>query len=604
MLEQPPSNLVDEDRHLGWRLAALVGLALLVCLPSLIWNAYPSKDTAFFYSRMIREIAAGNFQGGYYPLIPPLFSTVGGALAAATGLSGFAAARLTSALFFAATVLPLYALMRRFFPRRPAWIACLLYVGSPLLVRYAGSGLLDTGKTFFLVLAVWLAMAFADRPGYRLAVAFGFACGGLTLIKGEGLPIVVAIVGILHLCRWRQAGNWRAIWPDRHLLLAALAFLVALAPWLAYVQRQTGFPLPDGRQALVFAQALNRLGYGCGRPGNLPGEPDEIHQLLAPKWSNSPFIAGISSREFWDDLAKQVIDGLNPFYLALCLIALAAHWRACRWRGGDWILLATIVLHTLLLLAVTNFRWTEKRYVVHAMPFLLGWAALGTTAVLDWLDRRLPRRAAKWLPALALAVLLAVAVVRGNSSAIKEARRVRSNPELRIAMGVRDWFARQAPASARPTGLLSTTRQYHTGRRPLVAGIDQRLLYFAGGDAVLLLMYGANLTVDELATVCRLKQVDFLLWPSPTTRTHEAFSPYHGLYPDLDNLGAHPAFRLAARLPATADAPAVLHVYAYEPPSPTGLQKQSRSWRPAGAHERADSANTFPPQLSPAEVMP
>ena len=74
------------------KLSGLILLALLLCLPMILFDNHPKKDASMYYLPMIRQFAAGNWDHAYYPMVPPLLPTVGGLLASWIPISVYAAA--------------------------------------------------------------------------------------------------------------------------------------------------------------------------------------------------------------------------------------------------------------------------------------------------------------------------------------------------------------------------------------------------------------------------------------------------------------------------------------------------------------------------------
>lgn len=551
-------------------LLILASVAFLLCLPSLLWHVFPSKDTAFFYSPMIREIACGNFAAGYFPFIPPLFSSIGAVFAVIFRLEGFAAARLTSALFFAAGVFPLYYLAKHIVGRHAAWYAVILYIVCPRLIRYGGSGLLDPGKTFLLLATAWLTWALARRRNAGTALALGLSAGALALVKGEGIVVSAAFLGGFYLWQVRNSQGWRRILPSRHLLIALGVLAVVVAPWVAYVNQQTGYPFTDGRQAWVLNRVLARVGLAGGRSGALPREPEALQPFLKEQITDPVFVEGWSDRTFFEDGLMEVVKGFFPLYLPLVAFGLFLRRRDFRWLGGDGYLLAVLAGHTLLLLAVTGFQWTQKRYVIQAMPFMLPWAGLGVSCLFARLAGWPGPARARWILTALLAAVFSLALWGGNGKAFEDRRGLGDDPEIRTAMLVKEWFASNPLDYGEASrGVVSTERQYHNGRRPLIAGFEQRQLYFAGGDRVFLPAYGAGLTLDDLALICRVKGVDLVLWVN-VDEARTGFNMFN-FYPHLRGLGENENFRLLDRL--SGENTHIVEIYAFTPRenNPAGL---------------------------------
>ena len=83
---------------------------------------------------------------------------------------------LVSGFFFVATLWPLRSLLRGFLGDRAAVWGCLLYVLTPKLIRFAGSGLLESGRNFFFTAALALLFSYLRAPSLKKA-DIGIAMG-------------------------------------------------------------------------------------------------------------------------------------------------------------------------------------------------------------------------------------------------------------------------------------------------------------------------------------------------------------------------------------------------------------------------------------------
>jgi 4-amino-4-deoxy-L-arabinose transferase-like glycosyltransferase len=136
-------------------------------------------------------------------------------------------ARLVSALAALATVIAIFAWsMPRWGPRAAALAAVVLVTSVEFIVlgRFAS---VDMLLTFFVtagILAVerWGATA---HPAWLLVVTLAAALGMLT--KGLAAPVLIAVVGLVHLA---TSGRLALLRP-RPLGLALLLFVAVVAPW-------------------------------------------------------------------------------------------------------------------------------------------------------------------------------------------------------------------------------------------------------------------------------------------------------------------------------------------------------------------------------------
>ncbi|MEG2076160.1 MAG: glycosyltransferase family 39 protein, partial [Victivallaceae bacterium] len=152
------------------------------------------RDSAGVYSFMARELYAGNYEKAFHPSIPCLnvllswgFSVI--------NLAPERAIILISSLFYVGTVFFIYKLMRNFFSLRLAEIGALLFACAPKIIRFSCTGLIDSGKIFFFVLAIYLLLEFIKKnfSSFSTAIYLGLALGGLSLSRSEAIGNVMLI---------------------------------------------------------------------------------------------------------------------------------------------------------------------------------------------------------------------------------------------------------------------------------------------------------------------------------------------------------------------------------------------------------------------------
>jgi 4-amino-4-deoxy-L-arabinose transferase-like glycosyltransferase len=210
---------------------AILLLGLLLFLPGIggrdLWN--PDEPR---YAEVAREMRAGgdwlvpHLNGRIYAEKPPLLFWMIGAASFATGEVDEVAARLPSLLSAIVALYALFGIARRFFDRRVAWAAVLVFATSGRILWQARVGQID----MLLLACVTLAMygfvrGWVDgrRSGYRL---FFVAAGLGTLAKGPVglLPPLLSILLFAWLARERGRlremglGTGLAIWAGIVLL--------------------------------------------------------------------------------------------------------------------------------------------------------------------------------------------------------------------------------------------------------------------------------------------------------------------------------------------------------------------------------------------------
>lgn len=435
--QQPPRTEPVPGR-LGPALLVLV--AALACVvgafsPRDLWA--PDEPR---YGQVAREmLATGDWlvphvNGAPYAEKPPVYYWLAAGLSAPGGRVTAVTARLAAALLAAGAVWLTARLGRRLF--RDRWLAATgaaVFASSALVVWNAPRAALDLPLTFFVLLCVERALAWADGGGWGAALFASVAWAGAVLVKGPvGLflpPLVLAgaFVAARRAPRLRDPGWW--ILPLGMVLLCLAWLLPALrAGGDAYADRLLGqiadrasgaeaghrrpptyyalrvgpFLMPWALHALAGLGALftmrrrsatDRLGLGACGAGS-------IGLLLV-------LSAFATKRELYM---------LPAFAFGSLLTAYAVHKgiapRLQRW--GRWLAVGVLAgLAVALAAAPWAVPWGAKQQGVTGLawpqvgvwgPALLAGAALGLATWQAW---RLRARAARFVQAVSVFVLLA-----------------------------------------------------------------------------------------------------------------------------------------------------------------------------------------------------
>lgn len=387
--------------------ATLAALLFQVLLPSSA-SGNDSADYADFYRPVALSLLDGHglrdegqVAMRYPPGYPVLLATAIGA-GGALGIAEETAVGLLALLGFAATAATLFRLGHAGHGATAGLLAAAAFALYPphlFLVKQPNSELV-----FLPLLFLALEMAWRSRRGdLRLAATAGAVLGAAALVRPIALLLFLPLGLFLYLFATAQQPRTR-----RLALAAALAAgqLLAMAPWVIHLQRETGrfVPLSTGGRlsmldGLTIAAKKDRQGpwvpqgvatlmreVDAARPElRSPGaifaflgektrqDPTVVAQLLLLKVARS-FYATDSLRFEGLLLAIQL-----PF-LALAGAALAFAWSQ---PGEPWRPLAALALLLLLyFLAMTVLVLSILRYLVPAMaPLVLLLAALAADRI-------------------------------------------------------------------------------------------------------------------------------------------------------------------------------------------------------------------------------
>jgi len=226
---------------------------------------------------------------------------------------------LMNAVYFAASVPPLFLSARTLLGSAWARLALLLWVSSPFLIALAATGLSHTSCLATLAWAFWLFLE--TRSGRRRAAPHALLAAALSVaffvrpLSGLGLGAPLAILWVRD--RWRERqGRAAAV---AAFALVAVAFAAA---FLGVQARQSGSPWKTGYQRAVEYQEENGYRFSSFGPGNFT--------RFGMVEIDRPLRALTNSISGWERLLLDL--GGWPFWLLLgLLLALLARGTGLLW---------------------------------------------------------------------------------------------------------------------------------------------------------------------------------------------------------------------------------------------------------------------------------
>jgi 4-amino-4-deoxy-L-arabinose transferase-like glycosyltransferase len=336
---------LDRLRHRGWRetaiVAALTLLALVLRTVALDRVPYVLGGDEAWHGLLARQVLTGQLRNpffmGYMSMPTFFYWPLGWSLwLAGDNLTGL---RLLAALAGTATVPILYVFARDLWGRRTAFLSAALLATYDYHIHYSRLGANNVWDPLLVLLALWvLDRGLVGRSGqgeaeepegsgvmaqarYRFFLLAGLVMG-LSVYFYTGarlLPLLtVAYVAFVWFQRQRRIERL-----GLHLLLVALACLVAAGPMLAYAQAHPG----------EWNARINQV--GIVQSGWLAREPEltgkSTARILAEQFL---YAAGafhvFPDRTVWYGADRPLL-GFLPGLLALLGLAwAAAHWRERR----------------------------------------------------------------------------------------------------------------------------------------------------------------------------------------------------------------------------------------------------------------------------------
>lgn len=358
-------------------------VALLWGALFLLFNQDIYRDVAGCYAWYAREFGRGYWNSLPIAALPPLNIFLGGLLVRC-GVEAYCGLIALAVFFYVLTIFPLYGILCRLAtPRMAAW-GCFLFVMTPKIIRFAGMGLLEATRDFFLVTSVYfLFRSWRGEFRWPQWIGMGVSLGLLSLARGEGVVMALGL-GIALLVRHRSDYcRWRSLL--RVVLLPAFGVamfaLLTIAPCLAHNYKVTGYPVIDTRSIGV----INKI------PGMKKIFQD---RRLVPVRDYAPGSGEGEMREGYDGssaaalarlriLPAQMLRGGYEIYMILgfCgIIALA--WRR-RWRREYTFLLAYCGSVSLIFC----FFSVAYRYFIFLVPLLMVFTLHGIGALTELADQ-------------------------------------------------------------------------------------------------------------------------------------------------------------------------------------------------------------------------
>jgi hypothetical protein len=181
-----------------------------------------------------------------YPIF--LMAAKGSSPAAMTGGSGWYRIEDFQIAVDVLLALGLFFLARRAAGTRASWIALALWLFSPFSIMFANSVLAETLGAALTVAALAPLLLLRDEKAERSFALAGAGVALASLLRPDGILLVVAFLPALRRFDWRRRARLAAI--------AAAAFLVVFSPWPIRNKIQFGHAYPLGTRVDRFGHPV------------------------------------------------------------------------------------------------------------------------------------------------------------------------------------------------------------------------------------------------------------------------------------------------------------------------------------------------------------
>ena len=371
----------------GLTILGLVGL--LVVALWLRWryvqeiSLYVDEFTTLWAARRILDTGAPLMPSGVLYTRGLLASYVTALFAAAGGLT-YTVGRLPSVLFGLGSILAIFAVGRREWNARVAWLAAIGLALLPEAIAWSGRARFYAQLQFFVLLTIWAAYAAvraerSDVHNSQFTIhnsQFLFAAlFTLSLFSQEQTILIYPplLLGMVLWRGWRYLLN-RRVWPAQVICLAAMALRYAI-------------------------EVLGQPGYFETIQARRPYVGLIFDPLTA--WAAYARLFVAPERLLW------TLAGV--FAVAVALVALArARWRPTQlpdFHQATLFFALPFAFVLAVMLTLVGGQWRETRYLFLVQPC---WLLLGAAGAIWLVDRVAARPALRWAATGLLAGLIVV----------------------------------------------------------------------------------------------------------------------------------------------------------------------------------------------------
>lgn len=222
------------------------GIALVLSGICAFCRLLPTDDVFMRYAPAAEAFAGGDWKYAFHPRFGVYFTAFAGIFVSLFHCSGIAACQFVSVIFFSLAVFPLHALFEKVWGQATAFWGTLAYIFTSHLLRYAGEGLRDNGKTLALALIALSLVSLTEKKSWKNVQILAAGGALLTVIRGEGFLIafLCGIVALYILKDWKKS------------VAGIFLFLILISPQCFYNYRVIGYFVPELRHGVI----LYRLG--------------------------------------------------------------------------------------------------------------------------------------------------------------------------------------------------------------------------------------------------------------------------------------------------------------------------------------------------------
>jgi 4-amino-4-deoxy-L-arabinose transferase-like glycosyltransferase len=384
-----------------WRVLLCWTLVAFALRLLLVWRVEQviSPD-GVLYVTLGQKLVAGNLREGLSTYWTPLYPLLVGLSSLVFGDAELAG-QLVSVAAGSILVIPVYALIHKWYGGRVALVGACLVALHPVLVYYSTVLLIEATYTLIFtcgILAGWSALSGGRARAYAAA---GAAFGACYLLKPEAVGFLFLLLALLLFRKLFDRAHTLRL-AARDALLLCAGFLLLAAPYLFYLRQQTGKWIISGKTAGHLLQGSRRAG------GELATLVPSLISEVTPGTTHA-LVQLTKALRFEYELFHLLFPVVFVMLAALGLFR--ERWtRERAWREAY---LFSFVAATLAGYIVTL---PNVRFLVPLVPLMLCWVSKGVVEFEGWAKgtmesfqgtRGSSARGAKLFMPLAVGVLLA-----------------------------------------------------------------------------------------------------------------------------------------------------------------------------------------------------
>ena len=422
-------KLADFAGHdkMVFRFALLAGILLSLTSVFFMHDIY--RDVANVYAYHAREIGSGNFKAGWVGRVPMLNILLSGLLAKISGLEAYRACIVISSLFYILTLFPLRRLLERYVSAVWSAWGCVLFVFAPKVIRFSVSGLLESGRYFFLTLAVLYYFRLSDgKFRWRDVVILGVSLAGLSVSRGEAMPIALLMLAgfpvFLLLKQWKKLPNGTLHQYLAGWILAGVIFLIGLFPFCYGNWKFRQAFVPDLRIIQIASSKTDAaLFASCPVASPVTKKPEKHNRIIT--------------------CAGNTLRGAYEPYFFLAVLGMGLLLYRKKWNWDFTLLLGLFAVHFIIYYKTV----AAYRYSIYLIPLFMPLTLTGIEAVASVIRSRLTGLSApglaqiKILAGVGVAAVLLLQAVNGMACVTdRKDRKIRKAAEF-----IRAYAAEQFP---------------------------------------------------------------------------------------------------------------------------------------------------------------